>query len=84
MKTTVELPDELLMEAKKRAIELRRPLRALIEEGLRSHLERLRQADYARGQPIRWVTSEGGLPPGLDPSDREAMADWATRERSGT
>ena len=38
MKTTIELPDELLVEAKKRAAELRRPLRRLIEDGLRAQL----------------------------------------------
>jgi hypothetical protein len=34
MKTTLELRDELLIEAKKKAAEERRPLRALVEEGL--------------------------------------------------
>ena len=40
MKTTVELPDDLFIEAKKRAAELRQPLRALIERGLRMELGR--------------------------------------------
>jgi hypothetical protein len=38
MKTTVELPDELLVRAKKRAVETRTPLRVLIERGLRREL----------------------------------------------
>jgi hypothetical protein len=37
VKTTIDLPDELI-EAKKRAGELRRPLRQLIEDGLRAQL----------------------------------------------
>jgi hypothetical protein len=40
MKTTVELPDDLLVEAKKLAAELRVPLRRLVEEGLRARLAR--------------------------------------------
>ena len=38
MKTTVELSDELLMAAKKAAIERRTTLRALVESGLRREL----------------------------------------------
>ena len=74
MKTTVDIPDALLIEAKKRAAELRRPLRDLIAEGLRVILGAdLRRAP--RGS-IRWITVDGGLPPGLDVSDREAMHDF--------
>ena len=40
MKTTVDLPDDLFIAAKRRAAELRQPLRALIERGLRAELER--------------------------------------------
>jgi hypothetical protein len=35
MKITLDLPDELLIEAKKQAAEQRRSLRAIVEEGLR-------------------------------------------------
>jgi predicted transcriptional regulator len=38
MKTTIELSDELVMEAKKLAIERRTTLRALVEQGLRHEL----------------------------------------------
>jgi hypothetical protein len=83
MKTTVELPDDLLIEAKKRAAELRRPLKSLIEAGLRAQLD---QTDPARQRParrIQWLTVDGGLPPDLDPSDRESMSEWMRSERSG-
>ncbi len=82
MKTTVELPDELLIEAKKRAAELRRPLKSLIEAGLRAQLE---QTGPTRARPerrIEWLTVDGGLPPALDPSDRESMVEWMRNERS--
>jgi hypothetical protein len=76
MKTTIELPDELLIAAKKRAAELRRPLRSLIEEGLRSRLAILDRRKAAKGRTIRWVTVKGGLPADLDISDRAKMHDW--------
>jgi hypothetical protein len=77
MKTTVELPDELLIAAKKRAADLRRPLRVLIERGLRHELEAPNgpQKPKARRKP-KWVTVDGGLPKGLDVSDRSSMHAW--------
>jgi hypothetical protein len=39
VKTTVEISDALLARAKRHAREVRRPLRALIEDGLRHVLE---------------------------------------------
>lgn len=77
MKTTVDLPDDLLIRAKKRAAETRTPLRVLIERGLRRELS----STATGGRPgsarkIRWVTAPGGLPPGLDVSDRSALHGW--------
>lgn len=83
MKTTVELPDDLVIEAKKRAAELRRPLRELVERGLRAELLRGRQerdGGRPRGVAIRWVTAPGGLPTGMDVGDREAMHDYLRSE----
>ncbi|MFQ5739029.1 MAG: antitoxin [Acidobacteriota bacterium] len=82
MKTTIEISDELLIDAKKRAAELRKPLRAIMEEALRRELERITQRRSGEAK-IEWVTVDGGLPPGLDVSDRESMAEWLKRERSG-
>jgi len=78
MKTTIELPDELLIRAKKRAAELRRPLRALVEEGLRRQLAEPRTKKRGR-RAIRWVTAPGALPPDLDVADRERMHEWLRR-----
>jgi hypothetical protein len=38
MKITIELPNDLFIAAKKRAAELRLPLRELVEKGLRHQL----------------------------------------------
>jgi len=75
MKTTIELPDELFIEAKKKAAELRVPLRKLVEEGLRARLARPARKRRPKRR-IRWITVDGGLPPGLDVSDREKMHVW--------
>jgi hypothetical protein len=82
MKTTFDIPDELLVRAKKRAAELRRPLRSLVTEGLRSQLgtpARTAGTTTARRRRIRWVTTAGGLPPGLDVADRRRMHEWLRR-----
>jgi hypothetical protein len=82
MKTTIELPDELLVEAKKRAAELRWPLRRLIEDGLRAQLAGTAKASRPRrARRIRWVTVPGGLPSGVDIRDRGVMHEWIRRQR---
>jgi hypothetical protein len=80
-KTTVELPDDLLIEAKKRAVELRRPLRELVEEGLRAQLSRKTVRPIKAVRRIRWITVEGGLPPDLDLRDRSKMHNWLRQNR---
>ena len=70
----MELPDDLLAAAKKRAAELRVPLRRLLEEGLRARLAS--PPPRRRGRRIRWVTVAGGLPPRLDLSSRESLHEW--------
>ena len=81
MKTTIELPDELLVEAKKRAAELRRPLRRLIEDGLRAQLSGGKSARPRKARRVRWVTVAGGLPAGVDIADRGTMHEWIRRQR---
>jgi len=81
MKTTIELPDGLLIDAKKRAAELRCTLRALIERGLRHELSQAKRGILTRRPRIRWVTVRGGLPRELDVRDRVAMHEWLRRHR---
>lgn len=73
MKTTVEIQDELLIEAKKRAAEQRTTVRALIENGLRRELGGATQTAKRKRPVIRWVTVAGGLPKGMDVADRAKM-----------
>jgi hypothetical protein len=79
-KTTLELPEELLVAAKRHAAERRTTLRSLIERGLRAELRRGRAGDAGRTR-IKWVTVDGGLPAGLDVRNRAAMID-RLRQRS--
>lgn len=83
MKTTVDIPDDLLIRAKKRAAETRTTLRTLITRGL--HRELSAGGRKARTQEtavkIRWVIEAGGLPPGLDVANREALQAWKDSRR---
>jgi len=83
MKTTVDLPDDLVIAAKKRAAELRRPLRELIERGLRAELGRsgADRENRKRRMKLKWITVEGGLPAGVDIEDRAAMHEWLRSQR---
>ncbi len=81
MKTTVEIDDDLLVRAKKRAVELRVPLRSLIQDGLRAKLSRAAGMEggvRARKQArkVEWKTVKGGLPEGLHMENRESMHGW--------
>lgn len=81
MKTTIDLPDDILIAAKKRAAEGRTTLRKLFERGLRREISGPPQRGRARTPPIQWVTAPGGLPPGLEIADRAAMHEWLRRQR---
>lgn len=82
MKTTVELPDDLVIEAKKRAAELRKPLRVLIERGLRAQLERSDPSQSPASAPkLEWLTAPGGLPGGVNLDDRADMHEWLRTQK---
>lgn len=75
MKTTVDLPEDLLREWKKRAAEQGTTLKEMWTLLLSGSLH----PSGKRSRPkrkIRWVTGKGGLPPGLDISSRERMWEW--------
>jgi len=77
IKTTVEIPDELFVAAKRAAASQRTTLRTLVERGLRSELRGARPAKTPAR--IKWVTVDGGLPKGLDVADRVAMMERLSR-----
>jgi hypothetical protein len=81
MKTTLDLPDPLLREARKIAARERTTLRALVEQGLRrivadrksAHPFRLRKASF-KGK---------GLVPELRDADWDTLRDLAYEGRGG-
>ena len=82
MKTTIDIPDELMLRAKKHAIDLRRPFRELVIEGLRARLDAgPLPAKSGADLKVRWVCHEGGLPLGMDLTNREAMSQWLREPR---
>lgn len=78
VKTTVELPEDLIAEAKKLAAQTRSSLRNLIEEGLRARLlkETLRKQQASNQTGIRWITTAGPVPEVVDDGDRERILRW--------
>ena len=81
MKTTVELPDDLLIQAKQFAAGRRTTLRALLESGLRHELKQSAPAKKKR-PAIKWITVPGGPPKDWDVSDRETIMKRLLRDRA--
>jgi len=82
MKTTIDLPDDLFVAVKRRAAEDRSTVRAIVERGLRAQLRPPQAGARRASRPaIKWVTVDGGLPPGLDLRDRAAMHDRLRADR---
>jgi len=72
-------PGGLFASAKKRTAESRKPFRELTETGLKSQLAGASERTAIRRPGIRWVTVDGGVPAGLDLSNRSAMHEWLRR-----
>ena len=72
MRTTVELNDEILREAKRRAAQESTTLRDIIERALRAHLMKGRRR---AGYRLQWKTERGRLQPGVRLDDRDALID---------
>lgn len=72
MRTTIDLNDELLRAAKRRAAQERRPLREVVEAALRTYLGR---AGGGRDYRLRWRPEHGRLLPGVNLEDRDALWD---------
>ncbi|HVS12621.1 MAG TPA: type II toxin-antitoxin system VapB family antitoxin [Thermoanaerobaculia bacterium] len=73
MRTTVEINDQLLREAKRRAALEGRPLRALIEDALRAMIQA--PAAGTPGFRLSWRTESGRIQPGVRLDDRESLFD---------
>lgn len=72
MRTTLDIQDGLLREAKKRAADQGAPLRQIVEEALQLYLaKRTRRVGYK----LRWRTEKGRLLPGVRLDDRDALLD---------
>jgi len=75
VKTTLDLNDALLTQAKALAAQQHTSLTRLIEEGLQLRL----RAQRTRAKPVRLPVfrGKGGLAPGLDGTSNKAMLDAA-------
>ncbi len=78
MRTTVDLNDELLRQAKQRAARENITLRQLLETALRAHLGR---QGPGRAYRLRWRTEKGRLQPGVRLEDRDALFDLMEERR---
>jgi hypothetical protein len=76
MKKGIEIPDDLLIEAKKVAAEERSYLKKLVEVSLRKEMVRRKKSRSRGDRRIRWVTVPDELPRDLDVADRETVHEW--------
>jgi hypothetical protein len=78
MKTTLDLNDALMIEAKALAARQHTSLTRLIEEGLQLRL----RAQHAQSKPMRIpiYQGKGGLAPGLDGLSNKALLDAADHD----
>ena len=77
MRTTVDIPEELLREAKERAARNGRTLGQVVEDALRASFQRV---DAVSDRPVVLPTFRGtGLQPGVDLDDSAALLDVMER-----
>lgn len=74
MKTTLELEDDLLTDAKRRAAAAGITLKAFVEEALRARL--LQRTKVPGGFRLKLPVIEGKRPPAVEISDRRALYDF--------
>ena len=78
MRTTVDIPETLLREAKERAARRGSTLGQVVEEALRATFARVDAA--AEAAPLELPTyGEGGVLPGVDLDDSAALLDLMER-----
>jgi hypothetical protein len=74
MRTTLDLDDELLAAARKRAADQGTTLTAFVEEALAAALAP-RPAAAAPPYRLEWKTHRGRLLPGVNVADRDSLFD---------
>ena len=79
MKTTLDLDDAVLREAKRRAAAARTTLRAFVEDALRARMlpRPTRRARFRANLPV--IT--GTRPPAVDIADRRTLYDFMEEKR---
>lgn len=70
MRTTLDIEDSVLREAKKLAAQEGKTLTRIVEEALRDRVQPPRRAKRFR---LKLLTLKGQLLPGVDISDRDAL-----------
>ena len=78
MRTTMDLSDELLRKAKRRAADEQIPLRDVVEAALRRYLSRKTTGGKHK---LRWRVERGRLQPGVNLDDRDALFDLMSGRR---
>jgi hypothetical protein len=73
MKTTLDLHDALVIEAKALAAKQRSTLTQLVEEGLRLRLQAAKQPAGSDAVKLPVFKGRGGLKPGIDPTSNKSM-----------
>ena len=74
MRTTINLPDDLILQAKRAALEADTTLTEIIENALREALARRRNEKPKREFKIN-PSGRGGLMPGVDLDDTSSLLD---------
>jgi hypothetical protein len=72
MRTTLDIADEILRLAKKRAADNGVALRQVVESALRAYLS---GRPKGSGYRLKWRTEKGRLRPGVQLDDRAALFD---------
>ncbi len=82
-KTTIEISDSLLIRAKKKAIELGKPLRTIVESALRQYLSHIstNKRPVELSKRFHWSVVRGGIAEGLDIASRVKMHEWLSRHK---
>jgi hypothetical protein len=79
-RTTVRLPKDLLVRAKRKALAEERTLTSLIEEGLRLVVSGSRKPAKRDRRPIPVSTATGGPAPGIDISNSASLQEMEDLE----